>query len=69
VGLTIALMGVVTLVISIYLWKSTPSASRADERRRWWAFTDRGDPEPFFGPRDQPGPGTGGEIDGGPDRY
>lgn len=62
-------------VVAIYLWKSTPSARRADERRRWWAFTDRADPEPFFGPRDDLDPGHGGGFDdtgrfgGGGDPY
>ena len=55
-----------SLVVAIYLWKSPPSARQADERRRWWAFTDRADPEPFFGPRHDldPGPDPGTPGDG-----
>lgn len=53
-----------SIVVAVYLWKSTPSASRADERRRWWSFTHGADANPFFGPRDQPGPGGGEDVDG-----
>ncbi len=53
--------------LAIYLWRSAPSARSADERRRWWAFTDRADPNPYFGPRDNPGPGPDLGYGGGPD--
>lgn len=59
----IALLAVGALVVVVYLCKGTPSARRADERRRWWAFTDRGDPNPYFAPRD-PTPGDSDHIDG-----
>lgn len=56
-----------SVVVAIYLWRSAPSARQADERRRWWAFTDRGDPEPFFGPRPDADPAAGETFDD-PDR-
>jgi hypothetical protein len=53
-----------SVVLAIYLWRSAPSARTADERRRWWAFTDRADPNPYFGSRDNPGPGGGPDDQG-----
>lgn len=54
--------------VAVYLWRAAPSARQADERRRWWAFKDQGDPEPFFGPRHDADPGPTFD-DRGPDPY
>jgi hypothetical protein len=51
-----------SLVVAVYLWNSAPSASRADERRRWWSFTHGADPNPF-GARGQAGPGDDKNLD------